>query len=145
VSACICEFLFDFETHGVTAPGNISEKALREIYLKPFQIVCSHPSPDAVPWATMTSYNRVNGLHVSESPKFLEDILRKEWSWKGLTMSDWTGTCSTIEAIRAGLDLEMPGPSVVRGAAVTRAIFAGKLSLSELDALVRNVSDGVRF
>jgi hypothetical protein len=85
----------------------IGERALREIYLKPFQIALKNSDP----WALMTSYNRVNGVHASESQRLLQDILIKEWGFKGLVMSDWTGTVSTVEAILAGQDLEMPGTS----------------------------------
>jgi beta-glucosidase len=56
----------------------------------------------------MSSYNRVNGTHVSESKVLMDDILRKEWGWSGLIMSDWTGVYSTAESIKAGLDVEMP-------------------------------------
>ncbi|UZJ55640.1 hypothetical protein CBS101457_004960 [Exobasidium rhododendri] len=134
----------DAELNRFQSNSNVSEKALREIYLKPFQIVCSDPSPDAIPWATMSAYNRVNGTHASESPRLLDDILRKEWGWDGLIMSDWTGTYSTVEAIRAGLDIEMPGPTVVRGLAIGRAIAAGKLLASEVDAPVRNILQSIR-
>lgn len=63
----------------------VSERALREIYLMPFQIAVR----DARPAAFMTAYNKVNGLHITESLKFIQDILRQEWGWEGLVMSDW--------------------------------------------------------
>lgn len=63
----------------------VSPRALREIYLRPFQIVAR----DAKPGALMTSYNKVNGIHVSEDPKLLEDVVRKEWGWNPLMISDW--------------------------------------------------------
>lgn len=63
----------------------ISQRALREIYLLPFQIAIAESSPGAL----MTAYNRVNGTHASENSFLIEDILRKEWKWKGLVMSDW--------------------------------------------------------
>lgn len=56
----------------------------------------------------MTGYNRVNGLHASENTFLLDEVLRKEWQWKGMIMSDWFGTYSATESTRAGLDLEMP-------------------------------------
>lgn len=116
--------------------SQIGERALREIYLKPFQIALKNGDP----WALMTAYNRVNGACVSEDQRLLQDVLMKEWGFNGLIMSDWTGTYSTVEAIKAGLDLEMPGPSVVRGAAVQRALTSQKLTVEDLDARVRNVS-----
>ncbi|KAI0070502.1 glycoside hydrolase family 3 protein [Panus rudis PR-1116 ss-1] len=113
----------------------VSERALREIYFKPFQIAIR----EANPWAVMTAYNRVNGLHCSENPWLIEDVLRGEWGWSGLVMSDWIGTYSTAESIKAGLDLEMPGPSVVRGSAVNRALIGEKLFIEDIDARVRNI------
>jgi len=85
----------------------ISQRALREVYLRPFQIAQKLSKP----WAYMTSYNQVNGTHVSEHKQLLQDILRKEWQHDGLVMSDWYGTYSVSESINAGLDLEMPGPA----------------------------------
>ncbi|VDC07331.1 unnamed protein product [Peniophora sp. CBMAI 1063] len=123
----------EFERFSISS--DVTERALREIYLKPFQIAIR----DSNPWALMTSYNRVNGLHVSENPWLLDEILRKEWGYKGMTMSDWIGTYSTTEAIKAGLDLEMPGPSVVRGAAITRALAGEKLLPGDIDARVRKI------
>ena len=63
----------------------VTDRALREIYLLPFMIAIKNSKPGAV----MTAYNQVNGLHVSENPKLLRDILRDEWEWEGLVMSDW--------------------------------------------------------
>ncbi|KAJ4479221.1 glycoside hydrolase family 3 protein [Lentinula aciculospora] len=112
-----------------------SERALREIYLKPFQLALKHSNP----WALMSSYNRVNGVHVSESSWLLDDILRKEWGFKGLIMSDWIGVYSTAESIKAGVDLEMPGPTVMRGKAVERSLAAQKLFISDIDDRARKV------
>ncbi|ETW83697.1 glycoside hydrolase family 3 protein [Heterobasidion irregulare TC 32-1] len=112
-----------------------SERALREIYLKPFQIAIKKANP----WALMTAYNRVNGLHVSENPWLIDEILRKEWGFKGMIMSDWTGVYSTAESIKAGVELEMPGPTVMRGKAVERALVGGKLFPSDIDDRVRKI------
>ncbi|KAH6652601.1 beta-glucosidase [Truncatella angustata] len=89
----------------------VTERALREIYALPFQLVVK----DAHPGAFMTAYNGVNGKYCSENEKLLDGLLRREWGWEGLVMSDWWGTYSTTEAALAGLDLEMPGPTRFRG------------------------------
>ncbi|KAF2755591.1 beta-glucosidase [Pseudovirgaria hyperparasitica] len=113
----------------------LTERALREIYLMPFQIA----QRDAKPLCYMTAYNKVNDTHVSESPKLLTDILRKEWGFNGLVMSDWFGTYTATQSIKAGLDLEMPGPPVVRKENVHIAIRCGQLASHLIDERVRNV------
>jgi beta-glucosidase len=114
---------------------DLGERALREIYLKPFQIALKHSNP----WALMASYNRVNGIHVSEDKRLLVDILRKEWGYKGLTMSDWTGVYTTAESIKAQLNLEMPGPPVMRGKTVERALMSEKVFPNDIDECVRRI------
>lgn len=135
----------------------ITERALREIYLMPFQIAVR----DSYPKAFMTAYNKVNGTHVSENAKILQDTLRTEWGWKGLVMSDWYdlsrtndwysrltlirfGTYSTSEAINAGLDLEMPGPTRYRGTAAEHAFTCNKFGPTSLDDRAREVLDLVK-
>lgn len=97
----------------------ISEKALREIYLRPFEMAVHSESP---PGCIMTSYNCINGLHADMHPRLLRDIIRDEWKFKGLVMSDWGGTNSTWESFMAGLDLEMPGPPDLRGGKLLKLI-----------------------
>lgn len=111
-------------------------RALREIYLKAFQICIK----EGQPWGLMTSYNRVNGIHVPEHPVIMNEILRDEWKFDGTVMSDWYGTYSTVEGVNATVDLEMPGPSIWRQKALLRAVNAGKIEESVLDGCVRRVS-----
>ena len=94
---------------GVSA--NVSQRALREIYLRAFRIAVT----EGKPWTVMSSYNRVNGKYVCNSFDFCTRVLRQEWSFTGLVMSDWDATekCSYAEAINAGNDLIMPGTSAV--------------------------------
>ncbi|KAK5467296.1 beta-glucosidase [Exophiala xenobiotica] len=113
----------------------LTERALREIYLMPFMIA----QRDSRPECYMTAYNRVNGVHASENPRLLQEVLRGEWGFDGLVMSDWFGTYSTTESIKAGLDLEMPGPSSIRGKLVNQALGCGKLSEHDIDQRVREV------
>ncbi|KAE9375366.1 glycoside hydrolase family 3 protein [Stipitochalara longipes BDJ] len=113
----------------------ITERALREIYALPFQLVVKESQPGCF----MTAYNKVNGLHVSENPKILRDMLRGEWGWKGCVMSDWWGTYSTSGAANAGLDLEMPGATKWRGEMLLQAVGVNKVPQHVLDERVRNV------
>ncbi|AZI44713.1 beta-glucosidase (plasmid) [Deinococcus psychrotolerans] len=111
VSATVKHFIgneSEYQRNSISS--DIPERALRELYLRPFEMVVK----DAQPWAIMSSYNKVNGTYVSESPRLLSEILRDEWGFDGLIMSDWGGTYSSGESLRAGLDLEMPGPSRAR-------------------------------
>ncbi|RDW62424.1 beta-glucosidase-6 [Coleophoma cylindrospora] len=136
VVATIKHFVCNDQEHERQAVDSIvTQRALREIYLLPFQLVVR----DSRPSAFMTSYNKVNGKHVSESLSMIQTILRGEWGWEGLVMSDWFGTYSTVDAVNAGLDLEMPGPTKWRGALVRSAIAANNISLHTLDARAREV------
>ncbi|TFK43781.1 glycoside hydrolase family 3 protein [Crucibulum laeve] len=141
VSATIKHYVANDQEHQrFSIDSVVSERALREVYLKPFQIAIKHSNP----WALMTAYNRVNGVHASENVKILRDILRKEWGYQGTIISDWTGVYSTTESIKAGLDLEMPGPSVMRGKAIERVLIAEKLFPSDIDACARKVLELVK-
>ncbi|KAM5522692.1 glycosyl hydrolase family 3 N terminal domain-containing protein [Fusarium oxysporum f. sp. phaseoli] len=97
------------------------------------------------PRAIMTAYNKVNGVHVSESKTLLQKILREEWKFDGLVMSDWFGTYSTTGSVHAGLDLEMPGPTLWRGPALSHAIMANKVTEEQLDNRVRNVLNLINY
>ncbi|EAW07055.1 beta-glucosidase H [Aspergillus clavatus NRRL 1] len=112
----------------------VTPRALREIYLRPFQIVAR----DAHSGALMTSYNKINGKHVVENPA-MYDIIRKEWKWDPLIMSDWLGTYTTIDSLNAGLDLEMPGPSRYRGKYIESAVQARLVKQSTIDQRARKV------
>lgn len=125
----------DMEHQRTSVDCQISQRALREIYLLPFQLAIR----DANPWAMMTAYNRVNGLHMSEHPGILSGVLKKEWRYDGCVLSDWFGTYSTIESINAGLDLEMPGPTEWRGKRIATAMGVGKISEETLDARAGSV------
>jgi beta-glucosidase len=113
---------------------HMTERSLREVHLLPFQIAMQ-----ARPWSVMSAYQKINGLHVSEDPLLLRQILRKEWGFDGLVISDWWGTYSTSEAINAGLDLEMPGPSIWRGRQLIEAVECRKVSMAAIDTAVENL------
>jgi beta-glucosidase len=113
----------------------ITLRALREVYLRPFQIVAR----DANSGALMTSYNKINGRHIADSTKMLQELVRDEWKWDPLIVSDWYGTYTTVDALVAGLDLEMPGVSRYRGKYIESAMQARLIKQSTIDARVRNV------
>ncbi|BGP53496.1 hypothetical protein JCM8202_001140 [Rhodotorula sphaerocarpa] len=131
----------DQEFERFSADSVVSQRALREIYLEPFRLAVKHANPKAF----MTGYNRVNGVHCSEDPKILDQILRGEWGWKGVVMSDWTGVYSVDPSIKAGMDVEMPGPPAMRAGAVMRAMGGGKLTEEDLDERIRNILDLVNY
>ncbi|KAL2840404.1 glycoside hydrolase superfamily [Aspergillus pseudoustus] len=119
------------ETRRFTIDARVSERALREIYLKPFEIAVKN----AHPWVVMTSFNLVNGEH-SDSNKQLLDILRS-WGFDGLVMSDWGGVNSVAPSLNAGLDLEMPGPpNKYSPSMVLAALENGEVSENTLNARV---------
>ncbi|KAH7389222.1 glycoside hydrolase, partial [Cadophora sp. MPI-SDFR-AT-0126] len=105
----------DQEHERVAYDAILTQRALREIYLLPFQIAIRVSRPQAI----MTAYNKSNDIH---APRIIQHILRDEWKWEGLVMSDWFGTYSTTKAMQAGLDLEMPGPTKWRGASLSHAL-----------------------
>ncbi|GLI73535.1 hypothetical protein PoHVEF18_001753 [Penicillium ochrochloron] len=117
----------------------VTQRALREIYLRPFQIVAR----DAKPGALMTSYNKINGKHVVEDARML-NLIREEWKWNPLVMSDWYGTYTTIDSMNAGLDLEMPGVSRYRGKYLESAMQARLIKQSTIDARARKVLEFVK-
>ena len=109
----------------------VDERALREIYLKEFEIAVKEGHPSTV----MCSYNRVDGIYSSVNRWLLTDVLRDEWGFDGLVMSDW----GAMSAIRAGLDLEMPGPAEENADKVRAAIEDGTLSMADLDMCVKRI------
>ncbi|MBB4009912.1 beta-glucosidase H [Allorhizobium taibaishanense] len=106
-----------------TMSSDIDERALREIYLPPFEQAVKKAGVMAV----MSSYNRLNGTYTSEHSWLLTQVLREQWGFDGIVMSDWFGSHSTAETVNAGLDLEMPGPSRDRGAKLVEAVRQGQV------------------
>ena len=130
----------DQEHERMAVNSIVTQRALREIYLMPFMLAIKAANPAAI----MTAYNKVNGIHASENQD-LFDILRKDWRWSGLVMSDWFGTYSTAEGIIAGQDLEMPGPTKWRGELLSHAVKNKKVKSHVLDKRVRAVLNMVKL
>ena len=118
----------------MTISACVDERALREIYLAPFE-----EAVKAQPWTVMCSYNRVNGVYSSDNKKLLTDILRDEWGYKGLVVSDWNAVNDRVQGIRAGLDLEMPACGGRTDREIVKAVQDGTLSMEELDKVVERV------
>ena len=116
----------------------IDERSMRELYLLPFEIAVRQGGALAI----MTAYNRLNGRWLSEQPTMLLDLLRGEWGFQGLVMSDWFGVVDTHVSLGAGLDLEMPGPGRALGPTVVRAVEGGSIKESDLDAAVERLLGG---
>jgi beta-glucosidase len=124
------------ETDRLSVDEVVSERALREIYMKPFEITVKEASP----WGVMTAYNKINGTHADSHTFLLKQVLRGEWGWNGLVMSDWGGTNSTADSLNAGLDLEMPGPTRFRTLeTVTEAVKQGVVTEQVVTERARNV------
>ena len=123
---------------GVSA--NVSQRALREIYLRGFAIAVA----EGRPWCVMSSYNRVNDRYVCNARELCTDVLRREWGFQGVVMSDWNATdqCSPAEAVNAGNDLIMPGNARVRKA-LRRALKAGTLRTDALNTSAGRVLEMV--
>ena len=122
------------ETNRNANDAIISERALREIYLKGFEIIVKK----AQPWSIMSSYNLVNGTYTSESRYLLTDIVRDDWGFEGIVMSDWYGGKNPPAQIHAGNDLLEPGTNR-QLKALTRAYKSGKLSEEDIDTSVRRI------
>ncbi len=136
VSATIKHFVGnESEIERTTMSSEISERALRELYLVPFEWAVKK----AGTWGIMSSYNRLNGTYTSEHSWLLDQVLRKEWNYSGIVMSDWFGSHSTAPTVNAGLDLEMPGPSRDRGALLVAAVEAGEVSRDTIRTRVLNI------
>ncbi|MGV9450951.1 beta-glucosidase H [Streptomyces sp. NPDC003635] len=125
----------DAETDRFTVNNTVGERALRELYLAPFETIVEN----AHPWGVMTAYNSVNGTTMTEHRYLVNEILRGEWGFDGFNVSDWMAARSTTGAVEGGLDVAMPGPDTVYGPALAAAVRAGEVEESVVDDAVRNV------
>ncbi|HML50714.1 MAG TPA: glycoside hydrolase family 3 C-terminal domain-containing protein [Propionicimonas sp.] len=142
VGACVKHFAANNqETGRMRSDSIIDERTLRELYLAGFEIAIR----DGRPWAVMSSYNLINGEHTGESRRLLTDILRTEWGFDGLVMSDWFAVADRPAGIAAGMDLEMPASDHAWDARVRAAVADGTLAEADLDqACIRVVELALR-
>lgn len=113
----------------------VDERAYREIYLKAFEPIIKEGKPQTV----MCAYNKVNGKYASENPELLNGVLRDDWGFEGLVMSDWGAVNDRVEGLKAGLDLEMPGDIAHNRQIILDAVKDGSLDVEVVDTAVRRV------
>lgn len=123
------------ETDRLRVSSDVDPRPLREIYLRGFQIAIE----DEQPWTVMCSYNRINGVYASEDPWLLSSVLRDEWGFEGLVVSDWGAVNNRIAGVIAGLDLEMPSSGGATDAQLVAAVRDGSLDEAALDTVAGRV------
>ncbi len=123
------------ETERRRGSSVVDERTLREIYLPAFEAVVK----EAKPWTVMCSYNRINGTYASENGFLLTEILKKEWDFDGVVISDWGANHSIAESVNAGLDIEMPGPARYYGDYLAHAVQMWQVEEAVVDEAVRRI------
>ena len=136
VSACVKHFTANNQEYRrQTCSSEADERTLREIYLNAFEDVVKEGKPDIM----MASYNKVNGTYMTENKKILTDILRDEWGFDGYVMSDWSAVSDRVKALKAGLDLAMPGEGLYMDQEIVKAVQDGMITEEELDKAVERI------
>ena len=130
VGGCVKHYVAnESETDRHTVDSRVSQTALREVYLLPFEICVA----DAHPWTIMAAYNDVNGVAATEHGELNLGVLKGEWGWDGVLMSDWGATKTAAPAANGGLDLVMPGPRGPWGPALVAAVEVGEVTEAAID------------
>ena len=125
------------ETRRMVSNSLVDDRALREIYLRGFEIAVKK----AQPWTVMLAYNKLNGTYCSENSWLVENVLRGEWGFKGLTVSDWMATNDRVKSLHEGLDLEMPGSGYANVRKIAKAFRDGKLDAEDLTIAATKVAE----
>ncbi len=141
VGACVKHFAVNNqESHRFVVDAVVDQRTLRELYLAGFE----HVVRTAAPWAVMASYNLVNGTYATDNRWLLTEVLREQWGFDGLVMSDWGATNDRVAGIRAGMDLEMPGSKGAFDAGVRAAVQHGDLTAEQVRVCAERVVALVR-
>lgn len=136
VGACVKHFaLNNAEDFRFMGDSVADMRAVREVYLKAFEIIVK----EAKPYSLMCAYNKLNGEYCSQNGWLLNEVLRGEWGFDGVVMSDWGAVCDRVAGIKAGLDLEMPGDTKYCRKSIIDGVKSGKLEMRVLDGCVRNI------
>lgn len=122
------------ETNRMNVDSRVNQRALREIYLKAFEMVVK----DADPWTVMSSYNKLNGKYTQQDRELLTDLLRTEWGFKGIVMTDWTMARDIAAQVHAGNDLMEPGMPQQKTDLI-KAVNEGKVSMEDVDVCVKRI------
>lgn len=127
IETCVKHFFANNqEYHRMTVDAQISKKAIQEIYIRPFEIVIREADPGMV----MAAYNRVNGVYATENQTYLLTLLRDQWHYQGVTVSDWSAVHNRVDSVRAGLDLEMPDSDGINDEKVYQAVQQFRLPVA---------------
>lgn len=128
------------EFERMTISSEVDERTLREIYLRAFEIAIKKANP----WLVMTSYNKINGYRSEENPFLMKEMLRNEWSYDGVTVSDWGAVTDRAKALETSLDIEMPGPSLSKQKQLVQQIRNHEIDESLVDASVKRILEFVQ-
>ena len=123
------------EIERVRGSTEVDERTLREIYLSQFETIVK----EANPWTVMCSYNRINGIYASENYFLLSEILKGEWGYEGVVVSDWGANHTIVESVEGGLDIEMPGPAKYYGNLLIDAVNTWQIDEVDIDQAVRRI------
>lgn len=136
VIGTVKHFAANSQEHGrMDYSMNVDERTLREIYFPAFEAAVKKGNV----WSVMCAYNLLNGKYCSANPWLLNDVLKKEWGFKGFVMSDWGAVHDSIPVVNAGMDLEMPGPDFMNRKTILPAIEAGTVKVATIDDKVRRM------
>jgi len=123
------------ETMRMYMDSDLDTRTLNEIYLTPFEIAVKKSQP----WTIMACYNRVQGIYGTQSPYLLNDVLKDQWGFEGIVISDWFAVVDRVEGVKSGMHIEMPGVNTVNDSLIVEAVKNGNLDEAALDNLVKEI------